>query len=110
MVTDTGKVLNTTAADHNHGVLLQGVANTGNIGGDLVTIGQAHTGDLTQSGVGLLGGRSSDGSADASLLGGGLIGGLGLQGVQTELQSGRIGLVGSLFSSFTDQLVKSRHE
>ena len=47
--------------------------------------------------------------ADASLLGRRQVGGLGLQGVQTELQSGRSGLVGSLFSSFTDQLVKSRH-
>jgi hypothetical protein len=110
VVTDTGKVLNTTAADHDNGVLLQGVANAGDVGGDFVAVGQANTSDLTQCGVGLLGGRSSDSSADASLLGRRQIGGLGLQGVQTELQSGRIGLVGSLFSSFTDQLVKSRHE
>ena len=85
------------------------MAHAGNIGGDLVAVGQAHTGDLTQSGVRLLGGRGSHSGADASLLRGGLIGGLGLQGVQTELQGGRIGLVGSLFSSFPDQLVKSRH-
>ena len=30
--------------------------------------------------------------------------------IQAKLQSGRSGLVGSLFSSFPDQLVKSRHQ
>ena len=109
VVTDAGEVLDTAAADHDDGVLLQGVTHAGDIGGDLVAVGQTHTGDLTQSGVGLLGSRGSHGGADASLLGRRQIGGLGLQGVQTELQSGRSGLVGSLFSSFTDQLVKSRH-
>ena len=88
VVTDAGEVLDTAAADHDHRVLLQGVADTGDIGGDFVAVGQTHTGDLTQSGVGLLGGRGSDGGADASLLGRRQVGGLGLQGVQTELQSG----------------------
>ena len=109
MVTDTGEILDTATADHHDGVLLQGVAHAGNVSGDFVAVGQTHTGDLTQGGVGLLGGRGSHGGAHASLLGRRQIGGLVLQGVQTKLQSGRSGLVGSLFSSFTDQLVKSRH-
>ena len=54
VVTHTGKVLDTAAADHDHGVLLQVVADAGDIGGDLVAVGQTHTGDLTQSGVRLL--------------------------------------------------------
>ena len=85
VVTDTGEVLNTAAADHNDGVLLQGVANTGNVCGDLVAVGQAHTGDLTQCGVGLLGGRGTNCSADTALLVRRQVGLLVLQGVQTVL-------------------------
>ena len=106
MVTDAGEVLDTAAADHHDGVLLQGVTDAGDVSGDLVAVGQAHTGDLTKRGVGLLGGRGSHGGADASLLGRREIGGLGLQSVQTILQGGRSGLVGHLLSAFADQLVK----
>ena len=60
VVTDTGKVLNTAAADQNHGVLLQVVTNTGDISGNFHTVGQTHTGDLTQCGVGLLGGGGTN--------------------------------------------------
>ena len=35
VVTHTRQVLDTAAADHDHGVLLQVVAHTGDIGGDL---------------------------------------------------------------------------
>ena len=55
VVTNTGQVLDTAAADHDHRVLLQRMTDTGDVGGDLVAVGQADTGDLTQSGVGLLG-------------------------------------------------------
>ena len=55
VVTHTGEVLDTAAADHDHRVLLQRMTDTGNVGGDLVAVGQADTGDLTQSGVRLLG-------------------------------------------------------
>ena len=69
VVTDTGEVLDTATADHDDGVLLQGVAHAGDVSGDFVAVGQTHTGDLTQGGVGLLGGRGSHGGAHASLLG-----------------------------------------
>ena len=55
VVTNTGKVLYTAAADQNHGVLLQVVADTGDVSGNFHTVGQANTGDLTQCGVRLLG-------------------------------------------------------
>ena len=87
MVTHTGKVLNTTAADHDHRVLLQVVADAGDVGSDLIAVGETHTGDLTQSGVGLLGGGGSDSGANASLLGGRQIGSTVLQGVQGRMQS-----------------------
>ncbi len=106
VVTDTGEILDTATADHHDGVLLQGVAHAGNVSGDLVAVGQTHTGDLTQSGVGLLGGRGSHGGADASLLGRRQIGRLVLQSVQTKLQSGRSGLVSSLFSSLRTSWLK----
>ena len=108
MITDTGKVLDTAAADQNDGVLLQVVANTGNVSGNFHTIGQTHTGDLTQSGVGLLGGGGTDGGADTTLLGGRQGGSLVLQGVQTSLQSRSGGLVGDLLTAAANQLIKSR--
>ena len=55
VVTDAGQVLDTAAADHHDGVLLQGVTHAGDVGGDFVAVGQTHTGDLTERGVGLLG-------------------------------------------------------
>ncbi len=109
MVTHTRQILDTAAANHDDGVLLQVVANTGNVGSDLVTIGQTDTRDLTQSGVGLLGSRGTDCGADASLLGGAQIGLSVLQSVHALLHSGRSGLVGDLFSALSDELVKSWH-
>jgi hypothetical protein len=90
-------------------VLLQVVANTGNVSGNFHAIGQTHTGDLTQSGVRLLGGGGTDSSANATLLGGRQVGSLVLQGVQTSLQSRSGGLVGDLLTATSDELIKSRH-
>ena len=81
VVTDTGKVLDTAAADQYYGVFLQVVADAGDVCGHFIAIGQANTGDLTQCGVGLLGSRGSYRGANASFLGGGQIGGSVLQGV-----------------------------
>jgi hypothetical protein len=55
VVTDTGKVLDTTAANQYDAVLLQVVTNTRNVRGDLNTIREADTGYLTQSRVRLFG-------------------------------------------------------
>ena len=109
VVADAGQVLYTAAADHDHRVLLQRMTHTGDVSGDLVAVGQTDTGDLTQSGVGLLGGRGSHGGADATLLRGGQVSLLVLQRIQALLHSGGIGLVGSLFPALLDQLIKSRH-
>ena len=48
VVTDTGKVLDTAAADHNNAMLLKVVADAGDIRGDFVAVSQTYTGDLTQ--------------------------------------------------------------
>ena len=108
VVTDTGKVLDTAAADHNNAVLLKIVADTGNVCGDFIAVGQADTGDLTQCGVRLLGGGGTDCGADASLLRRAEIGLAVLQSVQSLLHCGGGGLVGNLLSAFSYQLVKRR--
>ena len=109
VITDTGKVLNTTAANQNDRVLLQVVANTGDISGNFHAIGQTHAGDLTQSGVRLLGGGGTDSGSHATLLGGRQSSSLVLQSVQTSLQCGGGGLVSNLLTALTNQLIKSRH-
>ena len=60
----------------------------------LVAVGQTHTGDLTQSGVRLLGGGGTNRSAHTSLLGRRQVGHAVLQGVQALLHGGSGGLVG----------------
>ena len=106
MVTNAGQVLDTAAADHNHRVLLQVVADTGDISGNLVAVGQTHTGDLTESGVRLLGGGGTNCGADTTLLGRGLIGLLVLQSILTLLKSGAVGLVDGRLTAFPYQLLK----
>ena len=54
VVTDTGKVFYTAAANHDDGVFLKVVAFTGDVRGDFEAVGETHTGDLTQSRVRLL--------------------------------------------------------
>ena len=46
-----GQILDTTATDQNNAVLLQVMADTGNVRGDLDTIREADTSNLTQSRV-----------------------------------------------------------
>ena len=55
VVTHTREVLDTAAADHDDGVLLQVMADTGDVRGNFIAIGQAHTGDLRSAEFGFLG-------------------------------------------------------
>ncbi len=72
VVTDTGKVLYTAAANHDDGVFLQVVAFTGDVGGDFKAVGEAYTSNLTQSRVRLLRGGGVHAGAHAATLGAGL--------------------------------------
>ena len=54
VVTYTRQVTYTSASDENYGVLLQVVADTGNVGSSLKTVGKSYSGDLTERGVRLL--------------------------------------------------------
>src|ERR1700727_1074971 len=69
VIAHTGQILYTAAADEHDRVLLQVVADTGDIGGDFHTVGQANAGDLTQRRVRLLGGLRVNAGADTAPLG-----------------------------------------
>jgi hypothetical protein len=68
VVTNTRKVLYTTATHENNGVFLQIVTFTRDVGRNFVTGGKAHTGNLTESGVRLLGGHRLNDETNAAAL------------------------------------------
>ena len=109
MVTDTGQVLNTTATDQDNAVLLQVMADTRNVGGDLDTIRQADTGNFTQSRVGLFGGHGTNSGANTTLLGAVHGGVLLLLGVVALLKGRSSALGYQDLTAFAYELVKSRH-
>ena len=75
MITDSGKIGNTTAADEDDGMFLEVVALTGDIGVDDLVVRELDTGDLTLSRVGLTGLLVEDADANALLLEAGVEGG-----------------------------------
>ena len=96
MVTHAGQVAYTAAADEHHAVLLQVVANTRNVARTFDLIGQTDTGDLTQGGIGLFGGRGLNAQAHAALL-------------RAALQDRSRRPVFDLFPSLADQLIDRGH-
>src|SRR5690606_7878742 len=68
----TRQVLDTTATDQHHRVLLQVMALTADVRDDLEPVGETHLCDLTQRRVRPLRGRGVDASAHAALLRAGL--------------------------------------
>jgi len=109
MVTNTGQVTNSSASNKNDGVLLQVVADTGNVGSRLHTVGKSYSCDLTKCGVRLLRAGGGNLSTNTALLRSGLVGRLILQGIEAVLKNGGLGLVLRLLSSLSDKLVKRRH-
>src|SRR5215218_3901355 len=91
LVADAGKVLHPAAADEHDGVLLQVVANAGDVGGDLDAAGEPHPADLAQGRVGLLGRGRVDARADTPPLG-------------RALQRRRLGLLDLALAALADQL------
>src|SRR5580693_173616 len=68
LVTHTGQVADSSAADQHDGVLLEVVADAGNVGGDLNLACQPDAGDLAQRGVRLLGRGRVNARAHATTL------------------------------------------
>ena len=97
VVTDTGKVADTTTLDQNHRVFLEVMTFTADVGGHFLTVGQTNTGDLTQSGVRLLGCTGSHLQTDTATLG-------------ASTQRLGFALLLLVFASETHQLVDCRHK
>jgi hypothetical protein len=72
MIADPGKVLNPTAPDQNHRVLLEIVTDTGDIRSYFRSMGKTHPGDLPQGGIRLLGGNGHYTGTNPAFLGTGL--------------------------------------
>lgn len=75
MITDSGKIGNTTAADEDDGMLLEVVSLTGDIGVNDLVVGELDTGDLTDGRVRLTGLLGEDTDTNALLLEAGVEGG-----------------------------------
>src|SRR5687767_2978181 len=65
VVTHAREVLDTTAADEDHRVLLEVVPFTRDVARDFHRVGETDAGDLAEGRVRLLGGRGVDAGADA---------------------------------------------
>src|SRR5947209_9892514 len=105
LIAEARKVLDAAAANQDHGVLLQVVPLTGDVGADFHTVGQAHTGDLAQSRIRLLGRGRVDARAHAPTLRRGNLLLAALTGLQAR--SGKLLL--RCGATLTDQLAGSRH-
>src|SRR5690606_19253696 len=92
LVAHAGQVADPTAAHEHHRVLLEVVALTGDVGGDLDAAGEADAGDLAQSRVRLLRGEGVHARADTAALG-------------RTLEGGRLALGGLALPSLADQLL-----
>jgi hypothetical protein len=96
VITNTREVTNSAASDENDRVLLQVMADTGDVSGTFNTVGQTHTGDLTHSGVRLLGGQGLNRQAHAALL-------------RAALQNRRLRLVSFVLATMANQLINRGH-
>ena len=109
MVTNTGEVPNTAAADEHDAVLLKIVTDAGNVGRNLDSVGKAHTGNFTECRVRLLGGSGLNCGANAALLGGIRVGHDLTLGIEALKKRRGLGLFVNGLSTLTDELIKSWH-
>src|SRR5262245_58049101 len=96
VVAHARQVLDATAADHDHRVLLQIVALARDVAHHLVGVGEADLGDLAQRRVRLLRGRRVDARANAAFL-------------RAGLQRRHLVARGEAVTLLADQLVDGRH-
>jgi len=68
MIPNAGEILHPPATDQHNGMLLEVMPYPGDIGGDLISVRQADSGNFSQSGVGLLGSGSVHPDANPSPL------------------------------------------
>src|SRR5919107_350955 len=96
LVADTREVLHPAATDEHDRVLLQVVADAGDVRGHLDLAAELHTSDLAQRGVRLLGGGGVHARADAAPL-------------RASLQRRRLGLARLRLAALADQLLDRGH-
>jgi hypothetical protein len=109
VVTYTGQVTYTAAANKNDGVLLKVVSDTGDVSPRFHTVCESYSCNLTESGVRLLRCGSGNLCANSTLLGRVLIDGLVLDCVEALLHNGGLGLVCLVLSALLYKLIKGRH-
>ena len=95
MISNSGKIFDSSAANHNDRVLLEIVTDAWNVSGHFRFVRQANSGDLSKSGVGLFGCGRFDKQTDAAHLG-------------ISLECGRFCFLYQTLSAFADQLVDRR--
>jgi len=96
MISNPGQVLDATTTNHDHGVFLQVMTLAADVSRYFVTVRQANTGHLSQSGIGFFGGGGIDARANPPFL-------------RATLQSRYIRLADRSLARLPDQLVYSRH-
>src|ERR1041384_5552456 len=96
VVAHAGQIFYAAAADHHHRVLLQVVADAGNVGRHLAAVGETDTRHLAERGVRLLRRLREDAHADTSLL-------------RADLQCGTLRLGDDLLASLANELANRRH-
>jgi len=109
VVTHTGQVTYTSAADKHYGVLLQVVSDTRNVNGCLESVGKSYTGNLTKCRVRLLRGSRGNLCAYASLLRRAVISCSVGKGVEAVLKHRRLRLVNLLGATLLNELIKGWH-
>src|SRR4029079_15620364 len=111
VVLDRREVLHAAAADQDHRVLLEVVADTGDVGRDLHLVGQPHARDLAQRRVRLLGRHRPDLQAHAALLRGARDRHLAAsQAVPVLAHGRRLDLLDLVLPAVADELADRRHE
>src|SRR5437762_11253901 len=96
LVADSGQVPDPAAPHQHDGMLLQVVADTGDVGGDLDVAGQPDPGDLAERGVRLAGRGGVDAGADAAAL-------------RARLERRGLTLAGLVLPALADQLLDRGH-
>src|SRR5207302_1952569 len=97
VIADARQVLDAAAADQHQRVLLQIVADAGNVGRHFDAVGQPHARHFSQCGVRLLRRLREDADADTALL-------------RTVLQRRALRLADDLLPSVAYELTDSRHK
>ena len=96
VVTNAGKVFNSSAPDEYGRVLLQVMTFAGNVNGTFLLVGKSYPCNLTDCRVGLLGRGGRNRKAYAALL-------------RAVVQNGRLALENLLFSAVLDKLIDCGH-